>query len=509
MSGRDGNHNDRNKRNGQGGQDKYDGRGKQGRRSDNAERGNRTGRRGQNGQRGRDGNSGAHKGGGIDQPRKVALKVLAEVGENEAYANLLLPKLLKTHNLKGRDAAFATELTYGTLRAEGLLDAVIGAASSRPLTDIAGPVLDVLRLGTYQLLRTRVDSYAAVDTSVRAVAKVAGSGARGFVNAILRKVSAKSEAQWVAEVAPDPAKDPIGYVALKHAHPRWIAEAFALSLGSEASQLQEALAADDARPTVHLVARPGELTAEELALITGGEEGPWSPYAVRLESGAPGELEPVRQGLAAVQDEGSQLIARAVVTAQVQGEDSGRWLDLCSGPGGKTAFIGGIASIEGAHVDAVELSEKRAGLVEKATSGLPVTVTVADGRSSGLEPGFDRVLVDVPCSGLGSLRRRPEARWRKSANDIAGLTKLQLELLTEAVRLTRPGGIIVYSTCSPHLRETRGVVDKAVGKLDVTELDAHALVQPMSDVGAFKSVQMWPHRHGTDAMFFAVLRKNG
>ncbi len=313
----------------------------------------------------------------------------------------------------------------------------------------------------------------------------------------------------MAEVAPDPAVDPIGYVALKHAHPRWIAEAFALALGPEAGELQQALAADDARPTVHLVARPGEITAEELALITGGEEGPWSPYAVRLESGAPGELEPVRQGLAAVQDEGSQLIARALTLAPIEGEDTGRWLDLCSGPGGKTAFIGGIAAMEDAHVDAVELSAKRAGLVEKATSGMPVTVTVADGRESGLEPGFDRVLVDAPCSGLGSLRRRPEARWRKTPADLPALTQLQLELLTEAVRLTRPGGVVIYSTCSPNLRETRGIVDKAVAKLDVTELDAHGLVEPMDRVGQFKSVQMWPHRHGTDAMFFAVLRKNG
>lgn len=446
--------------------------------------------------------------GGLDQPRKIALKVLAEVRENDAYANLLLPKLLKEHKLKGRDAAFATELTYGTLRAEGLLDAVIEALSSRPLSDIAGPVLDVLRLGTYQLLRTRVDAYAAVDTSVRAVAKVAGPGARGFVNAILRKVSTKTEDEWVAEVAPDPAADPIGYVAMKHAHPRWIAMEFARALGAQAGELQRALAADDARPQVHLVARPGEISAEELALITGGEQGPWSPYCVRLDSGAPGELEPVRQGLSAIQDEGSQLIARAVTKAPIIGEDTGRWLDLCSGPGGKSAFIGGIAAIEGATVDAVEVSETRAKLVEKATAGLPVTVTVADGRNPGLAEGYDRILVDAPCSGLGSLRRRPEARWRKSPSDINTLTKLQFELLTEAVRLARPGGIIVYSTCSPHLLETRGTVDKAVAELDVTELDAHELVAPMTDVGPFPSVQMWPHRHGTDAMFFSVLRKN-
>lgn len=443
----------------------------------------------------------------VDVPRQVALKVLAAVRADAAYANLLLPKELRAAKLKGRDAGFATEITYGTLRAQGIIDLILAEASSRPLEDIDGPLLDVLRLGTYQLLRTRVGAHAAVDTSVRAAAAAGAGGAKGFVNAVLRNVSRKSEQEWIDIVAPSAATDPIGYVATKHAHPRWIAEAFAMSLGPAAGELQKALAADDDRPIVHLAARPGEISAEELALITGGEEGPWSPYCVRLDSGDPGQLEPVRQRMAAVQDEGSQLIARAVTEAPVSGPDHGRWLDLCSGPGGKTAFIASIAAMEQAHVDAVEVSPKRAKLVSGATDGLPVSVHVADGRDTGLEPGYDRVLVDAPCSGLGSLRRRPEARWRKSAHDVAGLTTLQFELLSSAVDLTRAGGVIVYSTCSPHLRETRGIIDRAVKELGVEELPAHGLVAPMEDVGNFPSVQMWPHRHGTDAMFFAVLRK--
>lgn len=445
----------------------------------------------------------------IDVPRQVALKVLGAVRADDAYANLLLPKELRAAKLKGRDAAFATEITYGTLRAQGLIDLILAQASSRPLEEIDGQLLDILRLGTYQLLRTRVGAHAAVDTAVRAAAAAGAGGAKGFVNAVLRNVSRKTEQEWIDIVAPDVKSDPIGYVATKHAHPRWIAEAFALSLGPAAGELQKALAADDERPIVHLAARPGEISAEELALITGGEEGPWSPYCVRLDSGDPGQLEPVRQRMAAVQDEGSQLIARAVTEAPVVGEDKGRWLDLCSGPGGKTAFIGAIAAMEQAHVDAVEVSPQRAKLVSGATDGLPVDVHIADGRDTGLETGYDRVLVDAPCSGLGSLRRRPEARWRKSAQDVAGLTKLQFELLSSAVNLTRKGGVIVYSTCSPHLRETRAIVDRAIKELCVEELPAHELVAPMDNVGNFPSVQMWPHRHGTDAMFFAVLRKTG
>ena len=281
----------------------------------------------------------------------------------------------------------------------------------------------------------------------------------------------------------------------------------------QSRELELALEADSQRPVVHLVARPGEISAEELALITGCEEGRYSPYAVYLEHGDPGSLEPVRQRLAAVQDEGSQLIARAVTEAELSGEDTGRWLDLCAGPGGKAALMGAIARIEGATVDAVEVSPHRATLVEKTVGDLPVRVHQADGRAPGLKPGFDRVLVDAPCSGLGALRRRPEARWRKAESDIAELNQLQTELLESALELVRPGGVVVYSTCSPDLRETRGIVDAAVQRhaegsaIQIEELDTRDELPEMGDLGAELSAQMWPHRHGTDAMFFAVLRR--
>ena len=155
----------------------------------------------------------------------------------------------------------------------------------------------------------------------------------------------------------------------------------------------------------------------------------------------------------------------------------------------------------------MEVSPHRAALIEKTVSDLPVDVHVADGRNPGVGEGFDRVLVDAPCSGLGALRRRPEARWRKSEADIAELNQLQFELLSSALNLVRPGGVVIYSTCSPDLRETRGIVDRAVRELGAEELDAHALIPDMGDVSHEKSVQMWPHRHGTDAMFFAALRR--
>lgn len=435
----------------------------------------------------------------VDAPRLAAFDVLREVSERDAYANLVLPNMLRQRRITGRDAAFATELTYGTLRTLGVLDAVIDAASSRPLEKIDPELLDALRLGAYQLLYTRVEPHAAVDTSVR----LASEKLKGFANAVLRTITRTRKETWFDHIAPE---GEVAALAFQHAHPVWIAESFARTLGVD--ELAAALEADSERPKVHLVARPGEMSGEELALITGGDEGMYSPYAVYLDSGNPGDLEPVRQGLAAVQDEGSQLIARAVVEAPLLGADTGRWLDLCAGPGGKAALIGALARIDGAHVDAVEIAPHRAQLVEKLTGGLPVRVHVADGRDCGLRPGYDRVLVDAPCSGLGALRRRPEARWRKQESDIAELSVLQFELLRAAYELVRPGGIVVYSTCSPDLRETREIVDRALGELGAVELNAHPLVPGMDDVGAEQSVQMWPHKHGTDAMFFAVLQKS-
>jgi 16S rRNA (cytosine967-C5)-methyltransferase len=503
----------------------------------------------------------------LDPARQAALELLTAVRTRDAYANLALPAILRRHRLRDRDAGLATELGYGTLRARGLLDAIIEACTDRPLNRVEPPLLDALRLGAYQLLRTRVPAHAAVDTTVELVRAEAGSRSAGFVNAILRKVGELDEPAWVQRLAPPAAEDPVGYAAFAHAHPRWIAQAFADALGPGAlapvasarapraaapgaaapgaaapgaaapdaapgagapgagapdgpaptgadpgpTELAAALAADDARPAVHLLGRPGEITAAELALVTGGTEAPYSPYGVQLEpgSGDVGELEVVREGLAIVQDEGSQLVALAAVRAPLVGADGGRWLDLCAGPGGKSVLLGALAALDGAAVDAVEVSEHRADLVRRAVDGLPVTVHLADGRDAPLPAGgYDRVLVDAPCSGLGALRRRPEARWRRSPDDVSGLTRLQRELLTAALRHVRPGGVVAYVTCSPHLAETVGVLSGALRRHPgVERLDARELLPGVPDLGPGPTVQLWPHRHGTDAMFLAVLRR--
>lgn len=442
-----------------------------------------------------------------DVPRFVAWDALFRVATDGAFGNIILPSLMTEHTLSGRDAAFVTELTYGALRAQGLLDAVIDECSSRPVDEVDPAVLAVLRLGTYQLLRTRVGAHAAVDTSVGLCEEISKGRVKGFVNAVLRSAARRTESEWIDYLAGN--GDPLARVALATAHPEWIVNVFRDALGESAiSELSDALIADDARPRVHLVARPGEITAEELALVTGGDQTVYSPYGVVLDEGDPGAIPAVREGMAAVQDEGSQLIARAVAEAPLEGESAGRWLDLCAGPGGKTALMACLARMEGAHVDAVEPAAHRARLVSKTSAGLPVTVHTVDGRRSGLDSGYDRTLVDAPCSGLGALRRRPEARWRKSPSDIADLTVLQRELLAAGAELTRPGGVVVYSTCSPHPDETLAIVEWADKNCPLEPLDTVDYMCGMQDCRARNNaVQMWPHRHGTDAMFVQIFRR--
>jgi 16S rRNA (cytosine967-C5)-methyltransferase len=442
-----------------------------------------------------------------DPARGAALELLAAVRERDAYANLALPQILSERRLFGRDAALATELAYGTCRMVGQLDAILESCTDRPLDDIDGPVLDALRLGAYQLLHTRIPPHAAVSATVDLVRAGNRPGAAGFANAVLRKVAAADLPEWVDRLGPAANDDLLGRLALATAHPRWIVTAIADSLGGTA-ELEQALAADDRPPMVHLVARPGRVDQDELIAESGGEPAAWSPVGVYLPSGDPGRIPAVQDGRAAVQDEGSQLVALALATAPLQGSDE-RWLDLAAGPGGKAGLLGALAAQRGATVDAVEVSAHRADLVRRTTSGLPVTVHTADGRDPGLPAGsFDRVLLDAPCTGLGALRRRPEARWRRQQSDVADLVRLQRELLASAARLVRPGGLVGYVTCSPHLSETDGVIGRRPADLELVDART-ALPADLPGLGDGPTVQLWPHRQGTDAMFLALLRRRG
>ncbi len=451
-----------------------------------------------------------------DPARTAAFDTLRAVATDDAYANLVLPGLLRDRRITGRDAGFATELAYGALRMQGLYDAVLASCVDRPLDELDDGLLDALRLGVHQLLAMRVPAHAAVSETVALVRQRVGHGPGGLANAVLRKVSQRDLDGWIGEVAPDAGDDPMGHLATAHSHPVWIVRALRESLAGRGltgdaldAELAELLAADNAAPEVSLVARPGLSDVAELH-AAGATAGRWSPYAARWSAGDPGQVAAVRDGRAGVQDEGSQLVALALAGVPLDGRDE-RWLDLCAGPGGKAALLGALAAQRGARLTAVEQSAHRADLVRSAVAPLGAVVEVrqGDGRETGSdEPGgYDRVLVDVPCTGLGALRRRPEARWRRSPADLSGLAPLQRALLASALDAVRPGGVVAYTTCTPHVAETRLVVDDVVRRRDDVEvLDAGPFVA-VPDVAGERTVQLWPHRHGTDAMFLALLRR--
>ena len=437
----------------------------------------------------------------LDGARLTAYDVLDGVSSRDAYANLLLPQLLRERQLDERDAAFATQLAYGTLRAQGTLDAVLTGLVSRPLGELDPRVLDLLRLGAYQLIDLRVPSHAAVDTTVDLTRAIVGTGASGLVNAVLRKVAAGGDrTQWIARLGADAADR----LALATNHPSWIVDAWRDALGGEA-ELEPALLADDAAPEVHLVARRVDRPA--LVEESGGDPGPWSPFAVRLHGGDPGRLASVRSGAAAVQDEGSQLAALLLARAPLEGPDAA-WLDMCAGPGGKAGLLAAIRP-EGVHLTAADRAPHRAELVRKALAGeQDVEVVAADGREPPWAAGsFDRVLLDAPCTGLGALRRRPEVRWRRTAEDVPPLVELQTELLDSALASVRVGGVVAYVTCSPHTAETVAVVDAAAAREDVEVLPVAPLFPEVPGIARGVHAQLWPHRHGTDAMFMALLRR--
>jgi len=485
--------------------------------------------------------------------------VLRAVAEG-AYANLELPAVLRAARLGGRDAAFATELSYGTLRLRGRYDPIIEVAAGRASSAIDANVLDTLRLGCHQLLGMRVPAHAAVAETVALARQVNGAGAAGFVNAVLRRVSERTVDDWLEAVAPSSGPDPLARLAVRESHPVWILKALREALLGHGRSTRESveadlaglLAADNAPAALSLVARPGLSDLAELA-AGGAVEGRWAATAATLPGGDPGGLAAVREGRAAVQDEGSQLVALALAAVPVDGTGSTngeaseienaqagrarpqRWLDLCAGPGGKAGLLAALARQQGAAFVANEVSEHRAELVRhtlrpalaaggsggsgsggRGSGGRgAVEVRVGDGREVGeLEPAaYDKVLVDAPCTGLGALRRRPEARWRRTPEDLVALTKLQRELLASALDATRPGGVVAYVTCSPHLAETVFTVRDIVKKRpDVEVLDARNWLrdkhgQPIPGSGSGPFAQLWPDVHGTDGMFLALLRR--
>ncbi|WP_104118885.1 RsmB/NOP family class I SAM-dependent RNA methyltransferase [Arthrobacter sp. B1805] len=457
-----------------------------------------------------------------DPARLVAFEVLRAVAAEDAYANLVLPASIRKHRLDRRDAGFATELTYGALRGQGTYDAVLARCVDRPLDQLDPAVLDALRIGVHQLLAMRVPAHAALDQTVGLVRAVIGAGPSSLVNAVLRKVTARDLDGWVSELVAG-LTDATAIAALTYSHPEWIVRAMRQSLvahGRDVAEIDALLAADNSAPVVHLVALPG-LASLEGVLEEGAEPGRLAPGSAYYSGGDVSRLPGVSTGTIRVQDSGSQLVARALAALDLGDARTGtteRWLDLCAGPGGKTALLAAIGQDTGVHLTANEPVPHRAQLVRQALRPLPEdswTVRVGDGRDLGREQPdrYDRVLVDAPCTGLGALRRRPESRWRRQPADLVSLAPLQRELLASALDAVAPGGVVAYVTCSPHHAETEAVVDDCLRKRSGFErLDAGAALDAVSIGGALgaghgTSAQLWPHVHGTDAMYLALIRK--
>jgi 16S rRNA (cytosine967-C5)-methyltransferase len=456
---------------------------------------------------------------------------LVEVREDNAYANLVWPAILDHRGISDRDAAFATELGYGTLRWLARHDAILSACVDRGLSELDPALLDALRLGVHQLHNMRVPTHAAVSETVTLVHEVVNPGAARMANAVLRRVaSGGSATDWLASLATSGAipagPTAPGYLAVAWSHPQWVVEALAQALSGAAepvvqpgvpngsavleSELTQLMRADNEPARITLCARSmdrDELVASLLGSGIVAEPGALSRLSVRVGAANPAHIPEVATGRAGVQDEGSQLVALALGEAPLSGTDI-RWLDMCAGPGGKAAVLAGLAAQRGGRLTAIELHEHRAQLVRNALRPVRGThdVLCADALTASLGDSFDRVLVDAPCTGLGALRRRPESRWRRSAGDLQELIPLQRALLQRALEVVRPGGLVLYATCSPHLAETVGVVDWVMGQqqqqVELLPVPSPAVVRD----GQF--LRTWPHRHDTDGMFAALLRRN-
>jgi 16S rRNA (cytosine967-C5)-methyltransferase len=296
----------------------------------------------------------------------------------------------------------------------------------------------------------------------------------------------------------------------------WVVRAFRRALEAEGrgEELERLLEADNEAPRVNMIALPGLAEAPE-------ESTPdhYSPLGFTTAGGDPLRLMDATDGRLRVQDEGSQLAALTLSRARPVGQGE-RWLDLCAGPGGKAALLATEALAGGATLVANELVPARADLVRRALAAVPQEVEVweRDGTTIGEShpEAFDRILLDAPCTGLGALRRRPEARWRKTPRDVAELTELQTRLLDSAIDALKPGGLLAYVTCSPHIAETRAIVANALDRHrdTIEQVDTASVVQSFATerldlAGEPTQVQLWPHRHNTDAMFIALLAKNG
>ena len=437
----------------------------------------------------------------MDSARKIALDLLLRVEESDSYINILLPKVLKDSSLSDADRGLIQELSYGSLRWRAEYDAFIEQfASDKTLST---PLRFSIQLGMHQLFRMRVPAHAAIHETVEIV-KGFEARAAGLANAVLRNADRKGFESLLHDALSG--KSEIEALAIEFSHPLWVVQALkqALDLDNRGAELRGLLEANNDTPVVNLAA----LSPEAIEALTqaGLDHGTASPIGFLLN----GNPEPLLKipGVR-VQDQGSQLVALTLLEVA---DKSGRWLDMCAGPGGKSAVLQAGLKDFGGVLDCMEPVPQRAEMVRQALNEDSKANVIVDYGQNARHEFYDAVLLDAPCSGLGSVRRKPESRWRKQPNQLPELTNLQGELLQAGVDSLRPGGYLLYSTCSPLVPETntqiRTVLDKNPGLELIDAKQAISRISPQLALNSDrKTVQLWTHLHSTDAMFIAVLRK--
>jgi len=421
--------------------------------------------------------------------RSVAVETVRRVTDEDAYSTRVLPALLERSRLAPRDRALATELALGTLRHVPGLDRAIGLRASRSVARMSPGARAALRLGAYQLLFMRIPSHAAVSASV----DLATPRERGFVNAILRRI---------AEAPPAPPSGPTDDdVSIRTGMSPWAVRELRLLLGDD--EAEPAAEAFGERGLLSLRANTCRTTSE--AFVRGLRASGHSPQPARLhadcvllDGGDPARLRGFAQGWFAVQDQAS-----AFVVGALDAQPGDRVLDVCAAPGGKSAHMACVVGETGTVV-AADVRPERAALVRSTADrlGVAVQVVVQDAARPAIDGWFDRVLVDAPCSGIGSARRRPELLWRPRRGDLSSLARLQVAIASASSDRMRPGGRLVYSVCTFPRAETDAVCDALVRHRP--ELEPAPIDGPD---GPSPRIRLWPHRHGSDGMFVAAFRK--
>ncbi|MCR4441181.1 MAG: 16S rRNA (cytosine(967)-C(5))-methyltransferase RsmB [Peptococcaceae bacterium] len=445
-------------------------------------------------------------------PREAAYRILTEI-EKGAYANLALDDYLDRHELSSSDRAFVTEIVYGTVRYQLKMDWIIDQLVKKTGKLETGPRL-LLRMSFYQLLfMKRVPPFAVTSEAVRLAKKLFHAGVAGLVNGVLRSyLRCPKQVKW-----PDCAADPARFLAVVHSHPLWMVKRWIARYGFQASR--EICEFNNRPADLWIRTNTLKISPERLAsrLKEEGcvvEKGSRVPEALLLKEGPNiGSLPSFQEGLFTVQDESSMLVSHVLRPQAGQVV-----LDTCAGPGGKSTHLAQLMKNKGLVV-ACDVHEHRLRLIEDNAARLGIKIIetrLRDAASAGWEPDekYDLVLVDAPCSGLGVLRRRPDSRWRKKEEDIKVLADLQAQILDNAVRLVRPGGRIVYSTCTIEPEENAGVVERIKGiHRGIRSVDLNPLLpyRPSDEQekrdNALGFRQYLPFKDGMEGFFIAGLEK--